>query len=176
MNPEQQEKLATIQASEEARKEGVEKRRAELASNQMSPWSGPEYRAELESIVAQQKADNPNQTTREMLMLRKIHNADTEKQRGADEGDGITRNAEGVPIIPRAEELAMKWTRHQSQDAADADYKMKPEELAEYQITLMKSQPKGLDAMTKNERMTAAADAAASGNMEEYARIRRASR
>ena len=109
-----------------------------------------------------------------MLMLRKIKNAETEKRKLADQSDGITRDSQGHSVIPRAEELAGKWQRHQSQSEADLHYKMRPEELTEYQITLQKAQ--GAGALSKAERTAAAMEAAERGDMDEYRRLRRGSR
>lgn len=146
-------------------------KREQKAVEQMSSWKGPEYRAELEATVAQQRAENPHQNTREMLQLRKINNDQTERQKLADKSDGIHRNAEGVATIPRAQELETKWQRHQSQAPENVDYKMQPEELVEFQIQLAKSQ--GAGAMSKSERTAAAMEAAERGDMDEYRRLRR---
>ena len=80
--------------------------REDEARRQMDSWLGPEYKADLEALVARQRAENPHQTTREMLMLKKINNAETERQKLADQGDGISRNAAGQSVIPRAEWLS----------------------------------------------------------------------
>ena len=148
--------------------------REDEARRQMDSWLGPEYKSDLENLVARQRAENPHQVTREMLMLKKIHNAEVEQRKLADQADGITRNAQGQSVIPRADELEMKWRRHTSHSLDDVDYQMTPAELTEYQIMLQKAQGGG--PLTRDARIEAALTAAENGDMDEYRRLRRESR